>query len=361
MARRFLRSQLKRLLMAQAKPVDAKSVHAQSIQAGSIAAKSSNRGFTLLELLVVAVIGGGLVSGLMFIVVQLMQADQRESARTETQREMQLAMNYISTELREAVFVYTGDQMQSLIGHIPASLSTGGSVPVLAFWKYHPFPDAVKDACISRTPPTGVGCMAGQSYALVVYSLTPRPASGTTWQGGARITRYMLTQFQGNSTTATPGYVNPSDEGNFATWPLFDNTNLQTSRGGRPTASAGTINTLVDFVDGQTTYDTDVRCPGDNPSNPIKPYSISPPASMLNGLPRSFYACVSSSETRGTGTSTQNLQTTGSYQDVVLYLRGSVVGRPGVPENLGARSAELLPTLETRVMLRGVLTREPPS
>jgi prepilin-type N-terminal cleavage/methylation domain-containing protein len=348
MARRFLLSRLKRLLTVQAK---------------SIPAKQSNRGFTLLELLVVAAIAGGLVSGLMFIVVQLMQADQRESSRTETQREMQLAMDYISNELREAVFVYTGDYLPTLQQYIPVSLSTGGSVPVLAFWKYDPFPDAVKDACVRATPPAGVGCMAGQSYALVVYSLVqapnPRPAN-SPWRGKARITRYTLTQFQGNSLTVTPGYVNPSDEGNFATWPWLGGTNLQASR---PTATAGTVNTLVDFVDGQTDppLDTPVRCPGNDPANPIKPYTLSPPDSMLNSLPRSFYACVSSSLPTGTGASTQNLQTVGSYQDVVLYLRGSAVGRPGIPASLPARSAELLPTLETRVMLRGVLTREPPS
>lgn len=352
MARRFIFSRLKRLLVAQAKLNSIKPGHARSSSA------TANRGFTLLEVLVVAVIAGTLVSGLMFIVVQLMQADQRESARTETQREMQLAMDYISTELREAVFVYTGDYLPTLAQYLPASLTQSGTVPVLAFWRHQPFPDAVKTACASATPPAGVGCMAGQSYSLVVYSLTRNPGTaGSPWRGGARITRYALTQFKGNSTDITEGYVNPSDQGNFPNWPMFGGVNQQTARGGRPTAGAGTVNTLVDFVDGQTTFNNPVRCPGNDPNN-LRPYTISPPDSMLNGLPRSFYACVSSSDAAGSGTSVQYLQTTGFYQDTILYLRGSAVGRPGMP-SLTTRSAELLPTLETRVMLRGVLTRDP--
>lgn len=202
--------------------------------------------------------------------------------------------------------------------------------------------------------------MAGQSYALVVYSLNSDRTG--PWRGGARITRYMLTQFQGNSTTVTPGYVNPGDENNFQNWPQdAQGRNLQTARGGRPTVTQGTLNVLVDFVDGRQAFNTPVRCPGDNPANPIKPYSISPPDSMLttSGLPRSFYACVSAPDTDGTGTGLRNLQAVGNYQDVVLYLRGSAVGRPGVNPNLNIRSAELLPTLETRVMLQSVLSRNP--
>ncbi|WP_088890936.1 prepilin-type N-terminal cleavage/methylation domain-containing protein [Leptolyngbya ohadii] len=363
MVRSSLLSRLKRLLAAQANVRHSKFNRAQSTS------KQSTWGFTLIEVLVVAAIAGGLVTGLMFIVVQLMQADQRESARTETQREMQLAMDYVSDELREAVFVYTGDYLPTLAQYLPDTLTAGDSVPVVAFWRQQAFPETVRTACASASPPAGVGCMSGQSYSLVVYSLTrnpsPRPA-GSPWRGGARITRYALTQFQGNSTTVTPGYVNPGDQGNFVNWPFFSGTNLQTARGGRPTATAGTVNTLVDFVDREQATPA-VRCPGDNPAVARKPYSISPPDGMLdtafgagNRL-RSFYACVSSSRAEGTGTSLQNLQTTGSYQDVLLYLRGSAVGRPGIPTAPISRSAELLPTLETRIMLQGVLTREPPS
>ena len=299
------------------------------------------KGFTLLELLVTTAIAGGIVSGLLFIVVQLMSVDQRESAQSETQREMQLALNYISTEMRDAVYVYTGTSMaaepsrngQSLLDFLPANLSTE-SVPIIAFWKQQPFPDAVKLKCAGSTPPPDVTCTNGSSYALVVYSLSTSNPNGT-WKGKARITRYALTEF--NSTgVATPGYVNPGVyDNNFDAWP-YDTTglgNVQTARPANATPAA-----LVDFVDNTAAGAARV-CPDDPLTTPFKEYDISPTTGV-----RSFYACVKDRQ--------KNL---GDSQDVLIYLRGNVAGRSGY--SVGATS--FLPTLETRVLSRGVLGRLP--
>ena len=174
--------------------------------------RHSTQGFTLLELLVVTAIAGGIVSGLTFIVVQMMTSDQREASRSETQREMQMALDYISAELREAVYVYPGTYLENSLSslnttakpfadYLPASVSNG-AVPVLAFWKQQPFPDKIKRDCAASTAatnPPGIACLNGQSYALVVYSLAKRPDnSRQSGQGEARITRYVLSQF--NST-----------------------------------------------------------------------------------------------------------------------------------------------------------------
>jgi prepilin-type N-terminal cleavage/methylation domain-containing protein len=301
---------------------------------------NSTKGFTLLELLVTTAIAGGIVSGLLFIVVQLMSVDQRESAQSETQREMQLALNYISTEMRDAVYVYTGTALaadpgrrngQSLLDFLPANLSTE-SVPIIAFWKQHPFPDAIKLKCASSAPPVGVACTNGSSYSLVVYSLsTSNP--NDTWKGKARITRYALTEFNA-AGTATAGYVNPGVyNNNFEAWPYGTNdtglVNLQTAR-----PSNGTLAALVDFVD--TAASSAGVCP--NATTTGVNYVISPTIGA-----RSFYACVN------------DRQTLGDSQDVLIYLRGNVAGRPGY--SLGATS--FLPTLETRVLSRGVLGRLP--
>jgi prepilin-type N-terminal cleavage/methylation domain-containing protein len=313
----------------------------------------SIKGFTLLELLVTTAIAGGIVSGLLFIVVQLMSVDQRESAQSETQREMQLALNYISTEMRDAVYVYTGTALaadpsrrngQSLMDFLPTNLSTE-SVPIIAFWKQQPFPDVVKTACAGNAPPAGVTCTNGSSYALVVYSLSTSNPNGT-WKGKARITRYALTEFNSQGV-ATTGYVNPGAfNNNFETWPYgTDETglvNLQTARPGN-----GTLAALVDFVntkDLRTSVGQVGVCPND-PLTTGEDYIISPPAGMLTGAMagvRSFYACVNARSTLG------------DTQDVLIYLQGNVAGRAG---SFG--DASFLPTLETRVLSRGVLGRVP--
>lgn len=316
---------------------------------------NSAKGFTLLELLVTTAIAAGIVAGLLFIVVQIMGVDQKEASKNETQREMQLALNYISTEMRDAVYVYTGDTMaaqtgagaprggQSLMNFLPANLLSADSAPIIAFWKQQPFPKKVKDNCAGSNPPTDIACTNGSSYALVVYLLSIGNPDGT-WKGKARITRYALTEFN-DEGARTSGYVNPGAyNNNFQTWPYGTAAaglaNLQTARPGNAIPAA-----LVDFVDNTANSGTQSQlCPND-PNTTGEDYNISPPAGMLTGSlagVRSFYACVNSRNTLG------------NTQDTLIYLRGNVVGRPG-----GFGNTSFLPSLETRVLSRGVLGRVP--
>jgi prepilin-type N-terminal cleavage/methylation domain-containing protein len=342
--------------------------------------RQSTQGFTLLEVLVVTAIGGGIIAGLMFIVVQLMDTDQRESSRSETQREMQMALDYISSELREAVYVYTGEQLRTLTsgGYLPASLTTN-SVPVIAFWKHQPFPDIVRSYCRSNvnipttsTALTGINCETASSYALVVYSLSTANENNI-WSGEARIVRYALTEFKSSSSNATPevskGYVNPAAFNNFNVWPFDKDTtdatrrNLQDDnlantyrfRSGRPTGrpdARGATAPLVDFVGHESTSQT-ASCPANYVLSPSDTAIGAAPGRLRNA--RTFYACVRPRVTEA-GISGLSL---GDNQEVILFLQGSVFGRPGYDRTIGARSADKLPALETRILTRGILDRSP--
>jgi prepilin-type N-terminal cleavage/methylation domain-containing protein len=337
---------------------------------------SRTKGFTLLELLVAVAIAGGIVAGLMYIVVELMGTDQRESSRSETQREMQMALDYINAELREAVYVYTGSDLdcaggaacRPLTDYLPAALGAN-SVPIIAFWKQQPFPENVpgstRASCFAAVPPQGISCLTGQSYALVVYSLSKANPTGI-WSNNARITRYALTEFnsQGNLNT---GYVNPGSFGNFSTWPFGTDERtgqfgdlrnvpvLSRRPPGRPDVPPVT---LVDFVDVKPAQNAaDLRQTG---ACPAGDYAVSPTDAALNrtgftGV-RSFYACVSTRPLRAAQANQAAEVDTGVNQDVILYLRGNANGRPGI---IGDEN--FLPALETRVLSRGVLGKRPGS
>jgi hypothetical protein len=331
-------------------------------------------------------ISSGIIAGLMYIVVELMSTDQRESSRSETQREMQMALDYMSTELREAVFVYTADNLSCagptgdgappcspLTAYLPASVSTN-SVPILAFWKQQPFPSNVPAAssrgqCFGNAPPPGISCLTGNSYALVVYSLS-KANPNNIWSSNARITRYALTEFNSQGAL-NQGYVNPGAyNGNpFASWPVFqdeqDKTlkniqNAATKSGRPPGRPQGNPVTLVDFVDTQARNVGGKGGAGEATACPtLTDYALTPSAKTLAGAGfgteanpiRSFYACISVSPTLLAG---QRIANPSENQEVILHLQGNGNGRPGILKD------ELLSALETRVLSRGVLTRRPP-
>lgn len=326
-------------------------------------------GFTLLELLISMFIGGIITTVLLYGVVELLKTNQRESSRAETQREMQLAMDYISNDLRQAVFVYDGTCLSGTTGcpgvtpYIPASVRTAPSVPVLAFWRVDELPQTLINLCATNSatlnsstvaPPTGISgvpCLSRRTYTLVVYSLDTAN-SGNTWSGNARISRYALTQFTGNGSP-NPGWVDPTTTFNrFAGWPLnATGNNLQSADkladGTDNIYKLGTMNTnsavLVDFVETPTASSNTTACPGDSSATgSLPPFVRTPSSSTIT----SFYACV-----RGGGFNTNS---EGRNQESAIFLRGNAAGRSGIPS-----TAKVVFDLQTRVLSRGSYEKSP--
>lgn len=312
-----------------------------------------NAGFTLIELLIVTVVGSLIMLALLALINELLLVDRNESVRLETNREMQIALDYMANEVREASYIYTGHCLMAqndadanlrcndvgvrAIGNptggiLPAAIAGNRDVPVLAFWKQHPLPDPLKQQCSAnpnlQIDGISVPCTVGSSYALVVYALSADDPADNTWRGGAQIKRYMLTEFTADGTARTPGYANPTLNNNsFVDWPYA-------AVAGPVGGANANAPVLVDFVDGRALNTS--TCP--------RGYSISPHPSALaaagnvdNNL-RSFYACISPFQT-------------GQHQEAIIYLQGNIAGRIGgglAPDD-GALTA-----LQTRVMARGV-------
>ncbi|MEB3230821.1 MAG: prepilin-type N-terminal cleavage/methylation domain-containing protein [Leptolyngbyaceae bacterium] len=321
------------------------------VSANSEKQPGSAQGFTLIELLIVVLIAGGIISGLMFLVVELLTADQREASRNQTQQEMQLALDYISAELREAVYVYDADCMSTsavstvtdpaycpgLLNHLPTAFNSAEVTPILAFWKQEPLQSDIREACGDGTVLHGTPCIGGHAYALVIYSTDTRDPNNI-WDGLSRITRYELNKYTvgSGSYSETTGYVDPSSYGNeFKSWPYFQGTGdstLVNKQAGLPTGSS---DVLVDFVDNVA---RNVSCPNetDPAVDPDEGYKYSAPKGKLTG----FYGCVSANDD------------TANNRDVILYLRGNAYGRP----TINTQNA-FLPMIETQVLNRPVLDK----
>ncbi len=257
--------------------------------------KSKDRGgFTLIELLVAMLISGLIVSGLLYLVVEVLGINQKDAARNDTQRDMQLAMDYITRDLREAFYVYGTEietdaagvsvlksclteqpdaatrgalgQCTGLLSYLPAHLRAADNFPVLAFWKPEPLPEAVASYCRTNSASIGlttvnnpvdrVPCVAQRMYTLVVYSLNTENNSGI-WKGQARIKRYALPHFPESATTGakSSGWVAPvaSDDKRPLSWPFGKAdggiVNLQDNASSATVPAAGTpANNAVDNV-----------------------------------------------------------------------------------------------------------------
>ncbi len=345
------------------------------------------KGFTLLELLVSIIIGGIITLLLLSLVVQLTQSNQDDAARSQVQQDMQTAMDYITQDLREAVFVYNGQCLQGtaapatqddvgtrcpgVVNHIPTFMSDNGRVPVLAFWRTKPLPQEIRNICSTNvnqleTLP-GVPCVAATGYSLVVYALDPWDSNEQIWKGNARLIRYELSQFPenpANQNDLIAGFVDPLNEPSysFQQWPYgkVGTTGFGNRQTARPNNPAFT---LVDFVDdkgsiNETGTKLDPNCeefapfPGGNPATPKDPNDIRNALSPTgdNNTPRGFYACVRNG---GIGNAVGN----GANQDVLLTLVGNVSGKPGFVRQLDNQKQSRLSPLQTRVLVRGIIKK----
>jgi hypothetical protein len=313
--------------------------------------RKKNAGVSITELLVAMVVASIAITGLLAAMVELLQTDQREAAKEETQQSIQTALDFIAEDLRESVYVYDGTQRRGAGGTGPIhyvydylpDFSTVGT-PILAFWKTEPL-SATQESDLSRMNCAGLAQPARQecnnlklrrrSYSLIVYLQST--ISDAKWKGKSRILRYELPKYDASrfSTLAkSRGFVDPAEANNFPVWPLdSQSNNLQTPAGGRPLPTDSPAEVLVDFVDAPESRVSIPDCVNSYGSSYVRV-----PSDDTNN--RSFFACV-----RKIGNAI------GENQDIILYLRGNSYGKEGANEQ------DELPILQTRVTLRGVIDK----
>ena len=287
--------------------------------------RKTTAGFTLTELLATILIGGIVISTLLAVIVEFLQTDQQETARTQIQQEMKAALEYIEEDLRESVYIYpTTNGLPNFGTNV---------TPVLAFWKAEPIdedklPADSEDECDDNfsTEALQAECKAlivrRRAYSLVIYFQSTE--SDATWEGKSRVRRYELPAYSDTEELErSTGFVDPVQDDSFPSWLDNNGSIVTTMLTDKPV--------LVDFVDDPTN-----NAVPNVPTCPTR-YSRTPNNAATNN---SFFACV-----RNTGGSL------GVNQDAILYLRGNAEGRGGLSSN------EILPTLQSRITLRGVIDK----
>jgi prepilin-type N-terminal cleavage/methylation domain-containing protein len=313
--------------------------------------RSHFSGFTLLELLIAMIIASIVVSGLLYLVVELVKVDRRESVLDRTQRDMQRALNYIADDIQEAVYLYDDPSIfiESTASTNPKKLTdlpTDG-VPILAFWRPEPIETGLPTCSALGASTTVIfnQCevlkIRRSAYSLVVYLQTARN-SNANWPGQSRIVRYELDKYSNLSTLAvTAGYRDPAADGaNFSGW----------TRNGASTA--GTSAVLVDFVDApSTTFNKSPLNDAMRPCSSLGANYTIVPSTATTTENTSFFGCIRSANPTVAGADGNG------NQDAYLFLRGNTDGTGGSMSGVGRGSS--LPILETRVLMRGIVEKNP--
>jgi type II secretory pathway component PulJ len=151
-------------------------------------------GFTLIELLIALTMAFLILTPLLGLVVNIANTDQKEQAKATSEQEIQTAMDFITRDLQQAVYIYdlqgvenTNNTTFPLNSGIKDSLPTvKNGLPVLVFWKREIVPNAVPNDSPNKDD--------AFRYSLVAYFLINNSTNvdDTTWSRTARIARWEI-------------------------------------------------------------------------------------------------------------------------------------------------------------------------
>lgn len=176
------------------------------------------KGMTMIELLVGTVIAFIVITPLMGMVIGLLNDDQRESAKANTEEEIQSALDYIGEDVSQALYIYTNTtstdpklnmQIDTIKNFLPKTGTPDNEEPVLVFWKRKIVEDAVppvNSALLPKdcnpkpyTTAKPKNCDDDNNVlSLVSYQLVPKTDTNPIWcqpSGGtcpSRIVRYEI-------------------------------------------------------------------------------------------------------------------------------------------------------------------------
>jgi len=306
--------------------------------------RHQRRGFTLIELLVSIIISSIIVSALLYLVTELNRFNGREELLTDTQQNMRRALDFMVSDVSEAVYVYSSppadiiDNQLQPDGSFPAAAE---ATPILAFWRLDPVDtdgldcDAVaaakQDECTTLL-------IRHSAYTLVVY-LQNNNDVDDIWQGPSRIIRYELSKYTDVSNLdQRAGYQDPTlDANNFADW----------EANGTPEGVAQVLTDHVAAPQSLATADV-AACPA------TATFERTPADS------NTFYTCIQSGAAAVGSNNADEEILNRTNQSLLISLTGNAARTTdGSGDILVGNSGQAgrLPSLQAEVLVRGVIEK----
>ena len=219
-------------------------------------------GFTLVELLVALAMSSIIIALLLQFMISVINTDSNEQIKINSEQEIQIALDHISRDLREAIYIYDAAGINAIKLRLRYP-DDDTKTPILVFWKREILDND----------------SAGEdNSSLVVYYLDN--SSSTIWSKAARISRWQIKK-------NNPGF-NPF---NIAQSNTVEDAMINWQKSG-DYSSGNTADVLIDYVDQTTDSPPAATCPANTTTPPITWSTITPSNGMTG-----FYVCVDKANT----------------------------------------------------------------
>jgi type II secretory pathway pseudopilin PulG len=100
----------------------------------------TDNGMTLVELLVGAIMAFLIITPMLAFVVDMLNTDRREQVKSNTEQDLQAAVDFIAQDLSQAIYIYDGKGIGEIKTQLPAPAN---GTPILVFWKRQQIKNAV--------------------------------------------------------------------------------------------------------------------------------------------------------------------------------------------------------------------------
>lgn len=320
-------------------------------------------GFTLIELLIAMVLAALIVTPLLSFMVDIVNTDSKEQSKATSEQEIQAALDYIASDLEQAVFIYDADGLtrdnnsvntnnSGIKNQIPPIVPVVGCndaskcQPVLVFWKREKKNNVVPFNSTTST----ASCNASNCDDIFVYSLVGYyfiKDDSEPWSKAARIGRF---QIQDGVKGANNTYIYNTDteNGRSSGFEVFNTTlkgnfkvkmNQWKKKDGESYTTEAKPRILLDYIDQSTDGVPQITCPlstTDDPWQAVPDYNNAAVNNIFKTY--SFYACVNSSKTAAQ-----------------VFLRGNALARNKNSVTYSASNANHFPQGSIQVQGRGFL------
>ncbi|TFI54451.1 prepilin-type cleavage/methylation domain-containing protein [Mastigocladus laminosus UU774] len=265
--------------------------------------RQKTSGFTLIELLVGLLLAFLVITPLLGFILNIMDNDRKEQAKATTEQDIKAALDYISRDLQQSVYIYDADGIKEIRDELPHYDQKDKYFPVLVFWKRQYISEGLTAKTTTTDNGNGTTTTTTEKddtfvYSLVAYYLIKD--NNSTWSNAARIGRFQISNGYGLTDTEK----NNTRDAGFQMFSLDNEGSLKTKMN-KWTKKTGEnyqqqVLPLVDYID-QTLIDTTGTPKPKNPEPACANGQLVPKFSGSgddvatdNVKTRGFYVCVDS-------------------------------------------------------------------